>query len=55
MLSSLPTLPVVLVRKKDGTSRFCVDYWKVYSVTHKDAYPLPTINDVLDTLAGSKL
>ena len=47
--------PVVLVRKKDGTSRFCVDYRKVNSVTRKDAYPLPRINDVLDTLAGSKL
>ena len=47
--------PVVLVRKKDRTSRFCVDYRKVNSVTRKDAYPLPRINDVLDTLAGSKL
>ena len=43
------------MRKKDGTSRFCVDYRKVNSVTRKDAYPLPRINDVLDTLAGSKL
>ena len=41
--------------KKDGSSRFCVDYRKVNSVTRKDAYPLPRINDVLDTLAGSKL
>ena len=39
-------LPVVSVRKKDGTSRFCVDYCKVNSVTRKDAYPLPRINDV---------
>ena len=34
---------------------FWVDYRKVNSVTRKDAYPLPRINDVLDTLAGSKL
>jgi len=47
--------PVVLVRKKDSTSHFCVDYRKVNLVTHKDAYPLPRISDVLDTLAGSKL
>ena len=46
---------VVLVQKKDGTGRFCVDYRKVNSVTRKDAYPLPRINDVLNTLAGSKL
>ena len=54
--SSSPwSLPVVLVKKKYGTSHFCVDYRKVNLVTQKDAYPLPRINDVLDTLAGSKL
>ena len=47
--------PVVLVKKKDGTSRFCVDYHKVNTVTRKDAYPLPRVNDLLDTLAGSRL
>ena len=47
-------LPIVLVRKKDGTLRFCVDYRKLNSLTCKDAYPLPRINDALDTLAGSK-
>ena len=45
--------PVILVRKKDGSLRFCVDYRKVNSVTRKDAYPLPHIDDTLDTLAGS--
>eukprot|EP00731_Ephydatia_muelleri_P020755 Em0013g482a len=47
--------PIVLVTKKDGSTRFCVDYRKVNTVTRKDAYPLPRVDDTLDTLAGSKL
>ena len=46
--------PIVLVRKKDGSTRFCVDYRKVNNVTRKDAYPLPRVDDTLDTLAGAK-
>ena len=46
---------MVLVKKRDGTSRFCVDYRKVNSVTRKDAYPLPRVDDLFDTLAGSQL
>ena len=46
---------MVLVKKKDGTSPFCVDYRKVNTVTRKDAYPLPRVHDLLDTLAGSRL
>ena len=45
--------PIVLVRKKDGTTCFCVDYRKVNDVTIKDAYPLARVDDTLDTLAGS--
>jgi len=45
--------PIVLVKKKDGFTRFCIEYRKLNSVTCTDAYPLPRI-DALDTLSGSQ-
>ena len=44
--------PIVLVRKKDGTKRLCIDYRKLNKVTVQDAYPLPRIDDTLDSLRG---
>jgi hypothetical protein len=45
---------VVTVRKKDGSIRFCLDFRKLNSRTHKDAYALPRIDDTLHLLAGSR-
>ena len=45
---------VVLVCKKDGSLRFCIDYRKLNNRTVKDAYYLPRIEETIDTLSGSK-
>jgi len=45
---------VVIIKKKDGRLRFCIDFRKVNEVTEHDAYPLPQINVTLDKLRGAK-
>ncbi|CAF4955043.1 unnamed protein product, partial [Rotaria magnacalcarata] len=47
--------PVVIVKKSDGSSRFCIDYRRVNSITQKDVYPLPRIDDVIERLNGSQI
>lgn len=46
--------PITLVKKKDGSLRFCIDYSKLNEVTRKDSFPLPRIDDSLDALGGNK-
>ncbi|GBN16861.1 Retrovirus-related Pol polyprotein from transposon 297 [Araneus ventricosus] len=53
--SSEYSSPVVIVRKKDGTLRVCIDYRKLNKVVVKDRFPLPLIEDILDRLQGSRV
>ena len=46
--------PIVLVRKKDGSFRFCVDYRKLNSVSRADAYPMPRMDELIDNLGQAQ-
>jgi len=43
----------VLVKKKDGIIRFCIDFRKLNAVTKKDSYPLSRIDDIFNELSGN--
>jgi len=44
---------VVIIRKKDGSYCFCVDYCRLNDITREDSYPLPRTDDCLSSLGGA--
>ena len=49
------TSPVVIVTKKDGNPRFCVDYRRLNAVMKRDRWPMPRVDEIFDEINGSKI
>ena len=47
--------PIVLVHKKDGMVRFCVDFKKLNNVAKFDAYPMPRVEEMIETIGTAKV
>ena len=45
---------MVLVRKKDGSLRFCIDFHRLNARTKKDAYPLPRMQETMESMVGAQ-
>ena len=46
--------PMVIIHKKDDTIRLCVDYRRLNAVTHRNAYPMPRMEEILDQVGQAK-
>ena len=45
---------VVLVRKKDGSLHFCIDFWRLNAKTKKDSYPLPRMQETMESMVCTR-
>ena len=46
--------PIVMVKKKDGSLRMCIDYRRLNAVTEVEAYPMPRVDELIDRLGKAR-